>query len=131
MTSDTPLRILVAEDERVIALHICRLLEKEGHKTVRAKNGDEAVKAVAGQFFDMVLMDIRMPEVDGLEATRRIRKAEDGYSTITIIGVSDNQSPPAGDDCRVAGMDHFIPKPFSIPLFEQALWQAKSNRMFT
>jgi len=130
MSHTHPLKILIAEDDRVSALYLCKLLEKYGHQSRLAKNGNEVLKALGNEYFDIVLMDIQMPEVDGLEATRRIRNSEDVFSTIPIIAVSANQDPPASDICLDAGMDHFIPKPLSMPLFEQVLWQIRSKRAF-
>lgn len=127
MTQQLPMKILVAEDERTIALQICRQLERLGHKTRHACNGREAIKALGNEFFDIVLMDIEMPELNGLDAAREIRLSDDVYATIPIFGVSSNQSPPADEQCRRAGMNHFIAKPFSIPHFEEALWQYNSR----
>lgn len=127
MKKQLPLKILVAEDERVMALHICGQLKQYGHKTHLAHNGNEALQALSNEFFDLVLMDIEMPEMNGLEATRKIRCSKDEFATIPIIGVSSNQVLPAAEQCRQAGMNNFISKPFSIHRFEEALWQAKSR----
>lgn len=121
------MKILVAEDENVVALQMCKLLEKQGHKAVHARTGKEALKALSNEYFDIVLMDIEMPEMNGLEATRTIRRAPDAYATIPIIGVSSNSAPPVDEQCHEAGMNHFIRKPFTIPRFEEALWQTKSH----
>lgn len=121
------MKILVAEDENVIALQICRMLEGIGHRTEWARTGKEALKALSNGYFDIVLMDIEMPEMGGLEATRRIRRARDAYATVPIFGVSSNRNPPANQQCHEAGMNYFIPKPFSLSQFEEALWKAKSH----
>lgn len=131
MTNIPPLNILVTEDEKTVALHICKQLEKSGHVTQQASNGDEALKALSNRHFDLVFMDIQMPVMDGLEATRKIRNAEDAFSSIPIIGLSSEQSPPADEDCKKAGMTHFLSKPFSIHNFEQAFWQMKSQDVFS
>lgn len=123
-----PLKILVAEDERLMALHICRQLEKQGHTIHHAHNGNEAINALDKERFDMVLMDIEMPEMNGLEATRLIRQNCTRNSDIPIIGVSSNQAPPADEQCRQAGMNNFIAKPFSLPLFTQAWSQAQHSK---
>lgn len=127
----SPMKILVVEDDNVSAIGTCRLLQKNGHQAHRAKNGREALNRLDSEFYDIVLMDIQMPELDGLEATRRIRTSEKPTSSIPIVAVSANPNPPASDMCQEAGMDEFIAKPFSIPVFEQALWQMQNQRAFS
>ena len=127
MTLDTAMNILVVEDDRTSALALCRLLEKKGHTTRHAVNGVEAVNLVAGEAFDLVLMDIHMPEMDGLEATRRIRQSKAPCSSVPIIAVSAIPNSPGGDQCRDVGMNDFIPKPFSFSRLEQVLWEMRSR----
>jgi CheY-like chemotaxis protein len=106
-----PLRILVAEDNQVNQRVISRLLEKKGHHVQIASNGREAVDAAQSGFFDVILMDILMPDMDGLEAARLIREASRGRnSQVPIIAVS----AVAGEDERLsrAGLDAWLPKPF-------------------
>jgi PleD family two-component response regulator len=80
-----PLRILVAEDNRVNQTVVRRLVEKQGHTVVIASDGREAVKAFEEGMFDLILMDVQMPELDGLEATEAIRKLEAGRNRTPII----------------------------------------------
>jgi CheY-like chemotaxis protein len=127
MTIDTAMNILVVEDDQTSSLALCRLLEKKGHTARRAFNGVEAVNLVASENFDLVLMDIHMPEMDGLEATRRIRRGEEPNSSVPIIAVSAIPTPPGGDQCLDVGMNGFIPKPFSFSSLEHALWRIRKR----
>lgn len=131
MISVTPLKILIVEDDKTVALHHCRQLENLGHRTYHAENGIEAIKALSNYYFDLVLMDIQMPVMDGIETTRRIRQSDEDYADIPIFGVSANPTPPADTECREAGMNHFIPKPLSVETFEQVYWQARSKEIFS
>lgn len=125
-----PMKILVAEDERTTALHICKQLEKNGHTPHHAPNGDEAIKALSNNYYDMIFMDIQMPKINGLEATHKIRSADEAYATIPIIGLSSEESPPADKHCLNAGMNDFMPKPFSMQRFEQTFWHLRNRKIF-
>ena len=90
-----PLRILVAEDNPINQRFAVRLLEKHGHTVVVACNGREAVAAVQGGDIDLVLMDVQMPEMDGLEATAAIRAAEAGAGGVARSRPIVSNSSPA------------------------------------
>ncbi len=107
------LRILLAEDDAISALAARRLLEKMGHTVVAAANGREAVDAYGTAAFDLVLMDIQMPELDGLEATRRIREQEARGSRASVPIVAMTAHAMAGDKAHflAAAMDDYLPKP--------------------
>ena len=105
------LRILVAEDNTVNQIYITRLLEKLGHRSDVVQNGYEAVQAVRDIPYDIVLMDVRMPELDGIEATRRIRELHQTASQTVIIAMTADVLDATADACREAGMDGFLPKP--------------------
>jgi len=113
------LRILVAEDNPVNQLVARTVLEKQGHEVVVARNGAEAVSQARAQGFDLVLMDVQMPEMDGLAATRAIRQAEDGTgSHLPILGVTAHAMKGDRERCLAAGMDGYVPKPIRPgPLF--------------
>ena len=106
------LEILLAEDNVVNQLVAVRLLEKCGHKVTVADHGGEALAAMAKKRFDLVLMDVQMPEMDGFEATRRIREIEEGTGYRTPI-VAMTAHAMAGDRerCLAGGMDDYLTKP--------------------
>jgi CheY-like chemotaxis protein len=114
------LRVLVAEDSPVNQTLAVRLLEKLGQQVTLAGNGKEAVAAAATGAFDLILMDIQMPEMDGLEATRLIRARErQTGSHIPIAALTAHAMKGDGDVCLQAGMDHYLTKPIQVaPLGE-------------
>jgi PAS domain S-box-containing protein len=106
------LRILLAEDNVVNRLVATVILEKCGHSLVQAANGREALEAAINEEFDLIIMDVQMPEMDGLEATRRIREAEKATGRHTPITAMTAHAM-AGDRerCLAGGMDHYLSKP--------------------
>jgi len=108
------LRVLVAEDNRVNQLLASRLLEKRGHHVVVAKNGREALEVLAKSKFDLVLMDLQMPEMDGLEATAWLRQDEkrkgDGRYQ-PVIALTAHAMNGDKERCLAAGMDGYLIKP--------------------
>jgi signal transduction histidine kinase/CheY-like chemotaxis protein len=110
-----PLRILLAEDNVVNQKVVVRLLEKRGHTVVVAANGAEAVSAYESQAFDIVLMDIQMPELDGFEATCRIRQLERVTGRRTpIVALSAHAMLGDRERCLQAGMDAYLEKPIQV-----------------
>jgi signal transduction histidine kinase/ActR/RegA family two-component response regulator len=106
------LRILVAEDNRVNQLVITRLMEKQGHTVAVTASGREAIAALNRDTFDVILMDIHMPELDGLQATRLIRAREQNTGHhIPIIAVTAFAMKGDAEKCLEAGMDAYISKP--------------------
>jgi two-component system, sensor histidine kinase and response regulator len=107
-----PLRILVAEDSPVNQKVALRLLERRGHEAVVVGNGREALEALEDGAFDLVLMDVQMPEMDGLEATRTVRAREEGRGThIPIVAMTAGAMAEDRERCLEAGMDAFLSKP--------------------
>ena len=104
-------RILLAEDNAINQMLATALLEKAGHHVDAVGNGAEAVEAVVAAAYDLVLMDVRMPEVDGLEATRRIRALGGPKADLPIIAMTANAMAEERDECLAAGMSDHIAKP--------------------
>jgi CheY-like chemotaxis protein len=105
-------RILLAEDNVVNQRLAARILEKAGHSVLIVSNGREAIAALQGETIDLVLMDVQMPEMDGFEAARAIRKDEIGNKKhIPIIAMTAHAMTGDRDRCLAAGMDGYIAKP--------------------
>ncbi len=109
------LRVLLAEDNSVNQTLGVRLLERRGHAVVVAETGSAALRALANQPFDVVLMDVQMPEMDGLEATALIREREKTTGKhIPIIAMTANAMMGDKERCLAAGMDAYVSKPIQI-----------------
>jgi CheY-like chemotaxis protein len=106
-----PLRILCVEDNPYGRVVLNTILTELGHRADFVGTGEAAVEAAAGKSYDAVLMDVTLPGIDGLEATRRIR-ARIG-ADVRVIGVSGRSSPEEAARARSAGMDDYLPKPLS------------------
>jgi len=105
-------RVLVAEDNRVNQTVTSRLLEKHGFHTFLANNGREALETIQWESIDLVLMDVQMPVMDGLEATRRIREMEKKSGAhLPILAMTAKALQGDRDQCLSAGMDGYIAKP--------------------
>ena len=109
--SDHPLAILVAEDNPVNQRVAMLMLQRLGYRADVAANGREALEAVARQRYDLVLMDVQMPEMDGLQAAREIRARFADDVRPRIVAMTANASTSDRDDCFAAGMDDFLTKP--------------------
>jgi PAS domain S-box-containing protein len=127
------LRILVAEDEMTNEKLAEHMLRDMGHRVDVVRNGVEAVRAATSNTYDIVLMDLQMPELDGLAATRRIR-TELGESTVPyVIAFTARVMPSDRENCLAAGMNDYLSKPFSSKELKAALdrSQAASRRVPT
>ncbi len=127
MAKRHPLRILLAEDNLVNQKLAIRLLEQMGYRADLASNGVEAVESVARQSYDVVLMDVQMPEMDGLEASRRIN-ADQSDDRPRIIAMTANAMQGDREMCLAAGMDDYIAKPIRVDRLIEALLNAPSRR---
>lgn len=129
VVEQTPLSILVAEDNPSNQLLIRAILSKLGHKVVIAKNGVEVVDMVQQASYDLILMDMQMPEMDGLDATKAIRALAGVYRDLPIIALTANALE--GDKGRVlsAGMNDYLSKPIDIVKLKNALlrWSVGNN----
>jgi signal transduction histidine kinase/ActR/RegA family two-component response regulator len=109
------LKILLAEDNPINLQVARRLLEKRGHQVVVAANGREAVEKTGQQEFDLVLMDVQMPEMDGLEATQTIREREKQTGEhVPILATTAHAMRGDHEKCLAAGMDGYVTKPLDI-----------------
>jgi CheY-like chemotaxis protein len=114
------LHILLAEDNAVNQRLAVKLLEKRGHLVSVARNGNEVMEALEKETFHLILMDVQMPEMDGLEATRLIRiREKNGCGHIPIIAMTAHAMKGDKERCLDAGMDGYVPKPINAEkLFE-------------
>ncbi len=107
-----PLRVLVAEDNATNQLVVKAVLAKYGMTIVAAGNGVEAVDALRHSSYDVVLMDVHMPEMDGLEASRTVRALKGPAARVPIIALTANALTSDFNECRAAGMNAYVSKPF-------------------
>jgi PAS domain S-box-containing protein len=120
-----PLAILLAEDNAVNRLLAIKLLEKDGHRVVTAGDGREALEKLASERFDVVLMDVQMPVLNGFEATAAIRGAETGTGRHQFIAaVTAHALNGDRDRCLKAGMDAYITKPLNHAELQKVLTDA-------
>ena len=106
------LRVLLAEDNQINAVLATAIIRRAGHHVDVAGNGQEAIETLAQAPYDVVLMDMHMPVMDGLEATRRIRAGEGDAARLPIIALTANALRADRETCLEAGMDDFLSKPF-------------------
>jgi CheY-like chemotaxis protein len=115
------LRVLVVEDNPVNQKVVTRMLEKRGHTADVASSGREAVEAIARTLYDLVLMDCQMPEMDGLEATRVVRRLPGPGHAVPIVALTANAMQGARERCLEAGMNDYIAKPFKPAALDAVL----------
>ena len=123
MAASHPLRILLAEDNAVNQKLALRLLQRMGYRADVASNGIEALESVARQPYDVVLMDVQMPEMDGLEATRRITAKWPPRERPRIVAMTANAMQGDREVCLAAGMDDYVTKPIRVDALVEALMQ--------
>jgi GAF domain-containing protein/DNA-binding response OmpR family regulator len=122
-----PLRILVAEDNLVNQKLALRLLQQMGYRADLASNGLEALESVARQTYDVVLMDVQMPEMDGLEAARRLNATHSRESRPRIVAMTANAVEGDREMCLEAGMDDYVAKPIRVDALTAALLAVPSR----
>jgi CheY-like chemotaxis protein len=116
-----PLRVLLAEDNVVNQKVAVLLLEKLGHRADVAANGLEVMQAMKRQPYDVILMDVQMPELDGLEACRRIHREWPPNQRPRIVAMTASAMEEDRQACLDAGMDDYIAKPVRLPNLQLAL----------
>jgi signal transduction histidine kinase/DNA-binding response OmpR family regulator len=124
------LRVLLAEDNPVNQLLAMRLLEKRGHRVTVAANGREALAALEKESYDLVFMDVQMPEMDGLEATIAIREKEKGGANhLPVIALTAHAMKGDQERCMQAGMDGYLSKPVRAQELDELLDKHVARRM--
>jgi CheY-like chemotaxis protein len=125
---DKGLHILLAEDNRVNREVASRFLKKMGHTLVIAENGREALTKLSQESFDLVLMDVQMPELDGITATQLIREEEKSTGLhIPIVAMTAHAMTGDRERCKAAGMDGYVSKPVKASDLEAAIANAMQN----
>ena len=123
-----PLRILLAEDNVVNQKLALRILTQMGYRADLASNGVEAVESLVRQTYDVVLMDVQMPEMDGLEASRRINAQWPATKRPRIVAMTANAMQGDREMCLAAGMDDYITKPIRVDQLVEALMRVPARQ---
>jgi signal transduction histidine kinase/CheY-like chemotaxis protein len=129
MAARHPLRILLAEDNAVNQKLAMRLLQQMGYEAAVVSNGIEAVASVRRQIYDVVLMDVEMPEMDGLDATRRICTLMAADRRPRIVAMTANAMQGDQEICIAAGMDDYLTKPIRVERLVEALNNVPARRV--
>lgn len=117
------LKILLAEDDEMIEKITSYYLQRSGHNVDVARNGSEALQKFSSDHYDLILMDVQMPEMDGLQAVKEIRRLEkemEPNEHTTIIAITTNANKA---ECIEAGVDGYARKPFSLEEFNTLFYQ--------
>ena len=128
MAERHPLRVLLAEDNVVNQKLALRLLQQMGYRADVASNGIEAIECIARQPYDVVLMDVQMPEMDGLEASRRITARWPPGERPHIVAMTANAMQGDREECLAAGMDDYVTKPIRVDALVEALMKAPARQ---
>ena len=116
-----PLQILVVDDDELNRRLMRVILTQEGHHVEGASDGREALEAVKNKRFDIVFMDLHMPDMDGIEASKKIRAWERDGSHTFIVALTASYLPEVGHILFDAGMDNYVSKPFEIDQIQRLL----------
>ncbi|HEY7903958.1 MAG TPA: GAF domain-containing protein [Casimicrobiaceae bacterium] len=128
MAAQHPLRILLAEDNVVNQKLALRILQQMGYRADLASNGIEAVESVRRQVYDVVLMDVQMPDMDGLEASRQITAGAEPAKRPRIVAMTANAMQGDRDMCLEAGMDDYLTKPIRVDRLVDALKRVQPRK---
>jgi PAS domain S-box-containing protein len=126
-------QVLLVEDNSVNQLVAIGQLQRLGHGCVVAGSGAEALEVISSQPFDIVLMDIQMPDMNGYEATRRIRQMEGAVGSLPIVAITAHALPGEREKCIAAGMNDYLAKPVSLEQIGAVirLWASKGGPVET
>jgi CheY-like chemotaxis protein len=117
-------KILIAEDSSVIQNLTRRILESQNYKIDSAKNGKQVLEKLEQEHYDLILMDINMPAMDGMECARQVRSLPDTKKAgIPIIAITGNARNYSIDDFKEAGINEYLPKPLN---FDQLVTMVKN-----
>ena len=119
------LRILCVDDDDQLLLALCRLLQASGASVASAHDGLEATERALAETFDLVVMDLRMPRMDGFEAARALRA---GGCRVPLVAVTGDDTPEARANALAAGFDAVLPKPFGLENLIDALQIAREGQ---
>ena len=123
-----PLRILLVEDNDVNQLVATSILSSQGYTVDVVENGREAVESVEAHDYDVILMDIQMPEMNGVEATKRIRTLDGAKGAIPIIAVTAHAMQGDRESYLAAGMNDYVAKPIDPKTLFEAIWRWAPNK---
>ena len=115
------LSILVVDDDELSRKLMRVLLTRQGHRVEVASNGLEALDAIKSQKFDIVFMDLQMPVMDGMEASRQVREGENEGVHTFIVALTADYFPEDGQKLFEAGMDNYLSKPFQVEHIQKLL----------
>ena len=121
-------RLLVVDDNKVTRLLLMRSVELLGHRVASAENGLIALELLRAEPFDLVLLDMEMPEMDGLEASRRINARWKADERPRIVAMTANAMQGDREECLAAGMDDYVTKPIAIDRLVEALSNANQRK---
>jgi len=122
------LKVLVVDDDEMNRRMMHLILTRENHYVELASDGFEACEAADAQQFDIILMDLQMPQMDGVETSRRIRASENGSKGAYIVALTASYLPEKGSELFEAGIDNYIAKPFDVEHLRQMLRHGLDHR---
>jgi len=130
MTIDTKpvFRVLLAEDVKLNQMLTQKLLARSGYLIDIAENGIQAVDAMKNNDYDVILMDVQMPEMDGIEATKQIRQLPGTKKFVPIVALTAQADVNTEDELRAAGMDDYISKPINFDILFSKLSALATKR---
>jgi two-component system sensor histidine kinase/response regulator len=130
MTTDTTpaFRVLLAEDVKLNQMLTQKLLARSGYQIDIAENGIQAIEALKNADYDVILMDVQMPEMDGIEATKQIRHLAGNKKFVPIIALTAQADINTEDELRAAGMDDYVSKPINFDILFSKLSALAAKR---